>query len=96
MLIDIMNDHGLEQLVHFLLYKKEARCILYSRLFKVSFRNFTPRTNSVILILFLELWKLSFQEKYFNGYSDTRYKRTLTDYIFYSEFGEETHSVIKN
>ena len=71
MLIDIMNDHGLEQLVHFptrekihwIYYKKKIHWIYYSLLFLVSFRIFTHRTNSVIMILLLELLKLSFPQE---------------------------------
>ena len=49
MLIDIMNDHGLEQLVHFPT-REQIHSIYYSLLFLVSFK-----TNSVIMILLLEL-----------------------------------------
>ena len=54
MFIDIMNDHGLE--VHFPTRQKKKKKLL----FLVNFRIFTPRTNSVIMTLFLEPWKLSF------------------------------------
>ena len=54
-----MNDHGLEQLCTSLLEKK-IHWIYYSLLFLVSSRIFTHRTNSAILILLLELWRLSF------------------------------------
>ena len=54
MLIDILNDHGLEQLVHFPTREK-IHWIYYSLLFLVSFRIFTHRTNSAIMILLLEL-----------------------------------------
>ena len=54
MLIDIMNDHGLEQPVPFPTRVK-IHWIYYSLLYLVSFRIFTPRTNSVIMILLLEL-----------------------------------------
>ena len=60
MLIDIMNDHGLEQLVDFPTREKKIHWIYYSLLFLVSFRIFTHRTNSAIMILLLELWRLSF------------------------------------
>ena len=59
MLIYIMNDHGLEQLVHFRT-RETIHWIYYSLLFLVSFRIFTHLTNSVIMILLLELRKLSF------------------------------------
>ena len=49
MLIGIMNDHGLEQLVHFPTREK-IHWIYYSLLSLVSFRIFTHRTNSVIMI----------------------------------------------
>ena len=58
MLIDIMNDHGLEQLVH--VPTREKKYIFYSLLFLVSFRISTHLTNSAIMILLLELCKLSF------------------------------------
>ena len=54
MLIDIMNDHGLEQLVHFSTREK-IHWIYYSLLFLDSFRIFTHRTNSAIMIFLLEL-----------------------------------------
>ena len=54
MLIDIMNNHGLEQLVHFPIREK-IHWIYYSLLFLVSFSIFTQRTNSAIMILLLEL-----------------------------------------
>ena len=60
MLIDIMNDHGLEQLVDFPTREKKIHWIYYSLLFLVGFRIFTHRTNSAIMILLLELWRLSF------------------------------------
>ena len=57
MLIDIMNDHGLEQLVHFPTREKKTKkhWIYYSLLFLVSFRIFTHWSNSAIMILLLEL-----------------------------------------
>ena len=55
MLTDIMNDHGLEQLMHFPTREKKYNWIYNSLLFLVSFRIFTHRTNSVIMILLLEL-----------------------------------------
>ena len=55
MLIDIMNDHGLEQLVHFPPRQKKIHWIYYSLLSLVSFRIFTHRTNSAIMILLMEL-----------------------------------------
>ena len=55
MLIDIMNDHGLEQLVNFPTREKKIHWIYYSLLFLVSFRIFTHRTNSVISMLLLVL-----------------------------------------
>ena len=54
MLIDIMNDHGLEQLVHFPTREK-IHWIYYSLLFLVSFMIFTHWTNSAIMLLLLEL-----------------------------------------
>ena len=59
MLIDIMKEHGLEQLVHFPTGEKNT-WIYYSLLYPVSFRIFTPRTNSVIMMLLVDLLKLSF------------------------------------
>ena len=55
MLIGIMNDHGLEQLVHFPTREKKIHWIYYSLLFLISFRILTHRTNSAIMILLLEL-----------------------------------------
>ena len=61
MLIDILNDHGLEQLVHFPARekkkkkKKKKHWIYYSHLLLVSYSIFTHRTNSAIMILLLEL-----------------------------------------
>ena len=57
MLIDMMNCHGLEQMVHFPTREKH---IYYSLLFLVSFGIFTAGRNSLIMILLLELSKLSF------------------------------------
>ena len=54
MLIYIMNDRGLEQLVHFPTREKNTLDLLLTSL-PVSFRIFTHRTNSVIMILLLEL-----------------------------------------
>ena len=54
MLIDIMNDHDLEQLVHFPTREKNT-LDLYSLRFLISFWIFTPRTNSLIMMLLLEL-----------------------------------------
>ena len=54
MLIDIMNDHGLEQLVHFPTREKNKLDSLLTSLPGVIFRIFTHRTNSVIMILLLK------------------------------------------
>ena len=56
MLIHIMNDHGLEQLVHFPTREKNTLDLLL--LFLVSFR-ISHQTNSAIMILLLELQKFS-------------------------------------
>ena len=59
MLTDIMNDHGLKQLMHFPTREK-IHWIYYSFLFLVSFRTFTHWTNSAIVILLLELCEFLF------------------------------------
>ena len=55
MLTDIMNDHGRTSLL-----ENKMHWIYYSFLFLVSFGMFTHRTNSAIMILLLEVLKLSF------------------------------------
>ena len=47
-LIDIMNDHGLEQMVHFPIREK-TYCTWFSPLCLVSFKMSTPLTNLVIM-----------------------------------------------
>ena len=49
LLIDVMNDHGLEQLVHFPTREKNT-LDLFSLLFLVSFRKYNPQTNLVIMM----------------------------------------------
>ena len=48
-LTDIMNDHGLEQLVHFPTREKNTLDI-FSLLFLVNFKKYIPQTNLVIMM----------------------------------------------
>ena len=49
MLIDIMNDHNLEQLVYFSTREKNTLDLIVL-LFPVSFRTYIPHTNLVIMM----------------------------------------------
>ena len=57
-LIDNMNDHGLEQMVHFPL-EKRTHWTWFSPLYLVSFKMSTPLTNLVIMTSSQESWKFS-------------------------------------
>ena len=55
MLIDIMNDHGLEQLVHFPTREKNTLDLILTFLFLVSFKKYIPQTNLVSMMSSQEL-----------------------------------------
>ena len=55
-LIDIMNNHGLEQMVHF---PKRTHWTRFSPPYLASFKIPTPLTNLVIMTLSQEPWKFS-------------------------------------
>ena len=58
-LIDIMNDHGLEQLAHYPTREKHIGFNTHFSPWSVSGYPL-PGQNLMIMMLFLELWKLSF------------------------------------
>ena len=60
MLIDIMNDHSLEQLVHFPTREKNTLDLIH---FLVNFKKYIPQTNLVTMMSSQDLWKFTFPRK---------------------------------
>ena len=58
MLPDIMDDHGLEQMIHFPTHDNKTPCTWFLPLYRVNFRIFTLQTNLVITTLFQDFLKI--------------------------------------
>ena len=58
-LIDIMNDHGLEQLIHFPTREENTLDLIITSIYPVNFRTYTLQKNSVTMILLQGPLKLS-------------------------------------